>query len=56
MDKRIHHMTDPWPNRLGREESCADDRPSPPIKPAKLTEATSPSTEQVPAKPRADKR
>lgn len=56
MDKRIHHMTDPWPNRLGREEVCADDRPPSRIKPAKRMEATPPSTERVLAKPRAEKR
>ena len=56
MDRRVHHMTDPWPNRLGREEACAEDRHPPPAKPGKLWEATQPSTEQVPTKPRAEKR
>jgi hypothetical protein len=56
MDKRAHHMTDPSPNRLDREDACATDRHPPPMTPGKPPEAPPPLAERVPDKPKAEKR
>ncbi|MHC2104223.1 hypothetical protein [Methylobacterium sp. CM6246] len=50
MDRRTHHMTDPSPQRLSREEACAIDKKPPPMQAGTSREAVvpSPSTERLP--------
>ena len=42
MDRRAHHMTDPSPQRLSREETCAIDKNPPPIHAGKTREPIAP--------------